>query len=658
MLHIGDFKLDQERRLLLNEQSHELEIEAKSMDVLLYLIDNRDRYVTLQELHDDLWAGRIVSDSAVRQSIARLRKVLNDPAEQPRYIKSVAKKGYRFIASTDQLSTESTLLPQSEPQPPPKNTKRHWFLARKRWLWSLPLLVVLLILFESSVTVSTHHPLSDGKHVFFTTSDNASFYYIEQVQLAEHYRVWRYDGETDHTIDNLDHEVLYPVLLDGQLVLGWNQHQQCGLHFYTNHGQGEKNTWKLPDCTTLLHVSRSESSLLLTYHKRQGDSTVTEVASITTDARQPDVVLTLPTAMASLQANLNPNTQELLLASGNLKQTNVQLYQQNAQQHFELTASFHVPSGGLKQAQHYADAFYLLVQDGVYRLNHGEVSYALESQDVLDLAVVDKRLTLLRPADTRRFELFRWNDASDPPLSAALFEADTVLPARTTRYIGQQRDHAYTVRKDRFKYKVVHLASNTVMLSSSTPIELLHFDEQKQWLIYAQQELLVVYHVVSKQVDFLLHLPGELIGWDLLQPSGKHQLALFLLQQGGVEPFLLNYDQGQLLSLANTTAYQHKLDRGTLQQDQITAYLSGAVRLLSKSIGSIEQPVMTEQGLFFTRMSGRRYDLFFIDHETQQLQQLAVFDTPVYLVRNDQGGMLFYTRPIRKTQIDIVNQVI
>lgn len=73
-------------------------LEPKVYEVLLYLLAHRDRYVSLQELHENVWAGRVVTDTAVRRTISKLRAVLQDnDADNPRFIRSQMKRGYQLI---------------------------------------------------------------------------------------------------------------------------------------------------------------------------------------------------------------------------------------------------------------------------------------------------------------------------------------------------------------------------------------------------------------------------------------------------------------------------------------------------------------------------------------------------------------------------------
>jgi DNA-binding winged helix-turn-helix (wHTH) protein/Tfp pilus assembly protein PilF len=69
-----------------------------AFDVLIYLIQNRERVVSKEELFGELWKERFVSDNALTRTIADIRHALGDSSDTPRYIATVPKRGYRFIA--------------------------------------------------------------------------------------------------------------------------------------------------------------------------------------------------------------------------------------------------------------------------------------------------------------------------------------------------------------------------------------------------------------------------------------------------------------------------------------------------------------------------------------------------------------------------------
>jgi Tol biopolymer transport system component/DNA-binding winged helix-turn-helix (wHTH) protein len=82
-------------------------IPPKAFETLLYLIENRERVVGKQELFDRIWKDTFVTDNALTRTIKEARQAIVDDADAPRYIETIPKRGYRFIAevkSSDEAS--------------------------------------------------------------------------------------------------------------------------------------------------------------------------------------------------------------------------------------------------------------------------------------------------------------------------------------------------------------------------------------------------------------------------------------------------------------------------------------------------------------------------------------------------------------------------
>src|SRR5262249_35146442 len=73
----------------------ELYLPPRTLQVLLYLIEQRPRLVSKEELLERVWQGTAVTDDALVQSIVEIRKALGDNSQQPRFIKAFPKTGYR-----------------------------------------------------------------------------------------------------------------------------------------------------------------------------------------------------------------------------------------------------------------------------------------------------------------------------------------------------------------------------------------------------------------------------------------------------------------------------------------------------------------------------------------------------------------------------------
>ncbi|WP_296661890.1 winged helix-turn-helix domain-containing protein [Paraburkholderia sp.] len=92
-----DCELDLDRRELMRA-SQLVATAPRVFDLLVYLAQNRERVVSRDDLIDAVWGGRIVSESTLASHINVVRKAVGDSGEEQRLIRTVARKGFRFVA--------------------------------------------------------------------------------------------------------------------------------------------------------------------------------------------------------------------------------------------------------------------------------------------------------------------------------------------------------------------------------------------------------------------------------------------------------------------------------------------------------------------------------------------------------------------------------
>ncbi len=100
----GPFTLDATRRRLFCG-GDSISVPPKALDVLEVLLENRGRTVDKEDLVARVWPDTIVEDANLTQSIFVLRRALGDEPADPRYISTVARRGYRFIGSASDEMT-------------------------------------------------------------------------------------------------------------------------------------------------------------------------------------------------------------------------------------------------------------------------------------------------------------------------------------------------------------------------------------------------------------------------------------------------------------------------------------------------------------------------------------------------------------------------
>jgi TolB-like protein len=89
-------RLDTDRREL-RRGSKTVAVEPQVFDLLVYLIENRDRVVSKDDLIASVWGGRIVSDSTLTSRINAARRAVGDSGEEQKLIRTIARKGLRFV---------------------------------------------------------------------------------------------------------------------------------------------------------------------------------------------------------------------------------------------------------------------------------------------------------------------------------------------------------------------------------------------------------------------------------------------------------------------------------------------------------------------------------------------------------------------------------
>ena len=95
-LVFANYVLDTNRREL-RLGSDPVAVEPQVFDVLLYLVQNRDRLVSKDDLIASVWGGRIVSDSNVTSRINAARRAIGDSGEDQKLIRTIPRKGFRFV---------------------------------------------------------------------------------------------------------------------------------------------------------------------------------------------------------------------------------------------------------------------------------------------------------------------------------------------------------------------------------------------------------------------------------------------------------------------------------------------------------------------------------------------------------------------------------
>jgi TolB-like protein/DNA-binding winged helix-turn-helix (wHTH) protein len=108
----------------LESDGHSIQLEPKTMGVLLCLAEHAPQVVTREQFIEQVWNGRIVTDEVLSRAISLLRSVLKDDAQDPKYIRTVPRVGYALVASVEPLASPETTMPIDAP-----SKRARWAMA-------------------------------------------------------------------------------------------------------------------------------------------------------------------------------------------------------------------------------------------------------------------------------------------------------------------------------------------------------------------------------------------------------------------------------------------------------------------------------------------------------------------------------------------------
>lgn len=111
MYRFLDFQLDPATGL--TREGEQVALEPQGLLLLEFLVKQRDRIVSKQEIVDEIWSGNSITDAALNTRIRSVRKALGDTAKNPCYIKTFPKRGFQFVAPV--AAVEATGAPLLKP---------------------------------------------------------------------------------------------------------------------------------------------------------------------------------------------------------------------------------------------------------------------------------------------------------------------------------------------------------------------------------------------------------------------------------------------------------------------------------------------------------------------------------------------------------------
>ncbi len=145
-MRFGSFVFDLSNRELLKD-GRPVALKALAAKALVVLVARPGRLVTRQALIEALWPDtRVDYDQGLNNTIRQLRHALGDDATSPRFIETVPRQGYRFIARLSEAPPGAEGVPSSWVPPSPEVAPARGRSVRASWLWAASALLLAMAL--------------------------------------------------------------------------------------------------------------------------------------------------------------------------------------------------------------------------------------------------------------------------------------------------------------------------------------------------------------------------------------------------------------------------------------------------------------------------------------------------------------------------------
>jgi eukaryotic-like serine/threonine-protein kinase len=134
----GRYRFDRRHRRVLKDQKT-VPLTARAVDTLEVLLCHAGRTVSKEELLAEVWRDTFVQEETLTQNISTIRKALGDTTDSPRYVLTVPREGYRFIAAVDMVEQIPTAAESQQFQPKTPTPTSQWppYMARTALVLSI-----------------------------------------------------------------------------------------------------------------------------------------------------------------------------------------------------------------------------------------------------------------------------------------------------------------------------------------------------------------------------------------------------------------------------------------------------------------------------------------------------------------------------------------
>jgi DNA-binding winged helix-turn-helix (wHTH) protein len=310
-------------------------LEPQVSQLLSLFVQNKDQVLTKAFLQQELWPNTVVEQNSLYQVLAKLRKLLSDSSRAPKYIKTIPKKGYCFIAEVSSSSKSSAI---NSNKVKPSIVVSKWFI---RYFPAVLFALLFLILLGYGVTnwssqkeVQSHYELEDVSYQLGLEFD---------VSVHKTYDLMAYIKDlTSLHITNKQGKIIYEKTSDVRLAFpSWHpdnkklaywryRENQCELFVITPQGaksdQAPSLTCDIKSAPAMKPVWLNQEELMLTikqagdvkmYRYRLGSDSLTPVSLVLDSGVYPAGVINAWHGKSYYLLNRNNQTTSLVDFEGN-----------------------------------------------------------------------------------------------------------------------------------------------------------------------------------------------------------------------------------------------------------------------------------------------------------------------------------------------------
>jgi Tol biopolymer transport system component/DNA-binding winged helix-turn-helix (wHTH) protein len=213
----GEFRLMADDRMLLRDETR-IPMPPRVFNLLLILVENSGRLVSKEMLMRQIWADSFVEEGNLNQTVSRLRKILGERPNQNRFIETIPRVGYRFIADVQDVVNEA----EPTDQIVEKSETKSYVSGRSRRSRTLPVFVAFAVIAISAFSLWSF--LSRTKNTSQTKLPKQTPLQLTDDPAREERPVFTRDGDIRFIRWQGDPPVTFIMSADGT-----NQHRETSV---------------------------------------------------------------------------------------------------------------------------------------------------------------------------------------------------------------------------------------------------------------------------------------------------------------------------------------------------------------------------------------------------------------------------------------------